>query len=102
MYDLAFILPTCVLFGTDELGLSVALTTALFMTIWLWSSILELPTGALADRLGRKRMFLIGAALMAGYPLVYAVEAPILIIFAVSLLAAFGSALRSGTLIPLT
>jgi MFS family permease len=102
MSDLVFILPIWILFGTNELGLSVTLTTALFMTIWLGSAALELPTGALADRLGRKRMFLIGAALMAGYPLVYALEAPVPIIFAVSVLAALGSALRSGTLIPLT
>jgi MFS family permease len=102
MSDLAFILPIWILFGTNELGLSLSLTTALFMTIWLGSSILELPTGALADRLGRKRMFLIGAALLAGYPLVYALEAPVFVIFAVSIVAALGSALRSGTLIPLT
>jgi hypothetical protein len=102
MSDLAFILPIWILFGTNELGLSLTLTTALFMTIWLGSSILELPTGALADRLGRKRMFLIGAALLASYPLVYALEAPIFVIFAVSMVAALGSALRSGTLIPLT
>jgi len=99
--ELAFILPIWILFGTNELGFSITLTTVLFMTIWLGSGILELPTGALADRLGRKRVFLIGVALLMWYPLVYALEAPIAIILAVSLLAAFGSALRSGALIPI-
>lgn len=100
--DLAFIIPIWILFGTNELGLSVTLTTALFMTIWLGSAVLEIPTGALADRLGRKRMFLIGAGLLMWYPLIYAIEGSVAAIFAVSALAAFGSALRSGTLIPLT
>jgi MFS family permease len=102
MSNLAFILPIWILFGTNELDLSVTLTTSLFMTIWLGSAVLELPTGALADRLGRKRIFLIGAALMAGYPLVYALEAAVPAILVVSILAALGSALHSGTLIPLT
>lgn len=99
--DLLFILPIWLLFGTDVLGLSTTLTTALFMTIWLGSGLLEVPTGALADRLGRRRMFLVGAGLLALYPLVYIWEMPVAVIFGVSLVAAFGSALRSGALIPL-
>lgn len=100
--DLAFILPIWILFGTNELGLSITLTTALFMVIWLGSGLLEIPTGALADRLGRKRVFIIGAALLALYPIVYIFELPVWAIFVVSIFSAFGSALRSGTLIALT
>lgn len=99
--DLAFILPIWLLFGTNELGLSVTLTTALFMVIWLGSGLLEIPTGALADRLGRKRTFIIGASLLALYPIVYIFELPVWAILVVSIFSAFGSALRSGTLIPL-
>ena len=100
--DLAFILPIWLIFSTHELGLSAALASALFMVIWLGSALLEVPTGALADRLGRKRMFLIGAALLSLYPVAYMLELPIWAIFLISIVAAFGSALRSGTLVPLT
>ena len=99
--DLAFVIPVWLLFSMDELGLSATLATALFMTIWLGSGLLEVPTGALADRLGRRRMFLIGIALLSLYPLVYIFELPVIVIFLVSLVTAFGSALRSGALIPL-
>lgn len=99
--DLTFILPVWLLFSMNELGLSATLATVLFMTIWMGSGLLEVPTGALADRLGRKRMFLIGVALLSLYPLVYIFELPVFVIFIVSVIAAFGSALRSGTLMPL-
>jgi len=100
--DLAFILPIWLLFGVDELGLSLTMTTALFMSVWLVSGLLEIPTGALADRLGRKKMFIVGAALLALYPIGYIYELPLLTILVLSLLSALGSALRSGTLVPLT
>jgi MFS family permease len=99
--ELVFILPIWLLYGTEQLGLSVGLTITLFMVIWLGSGLLEIPTGALADRLGRKKMYLIGVALLAGYPFVYLLESPVLVILAVSIIAALGSALRSGTLIPI-
>jgi hypothetical protein len=100
--DLTFILPIWMLFGVDELGLSLTTTTALFMAVWLVSGLLEIPTGALADRLGRKRLFLIGVALLALYPIGYIFELPLLTILVLSLLAGLGSALRSGTVVPLT
>lgn len=100
--DLAFILPIWVLFGTGVLQLSVTTTTVLFMTLWVLSGLLEIPTGALADRLGRKKMYLIGVALFSLYPLAYVLELPVIMIALVSIVAAFGSALRSGTLVALT
>lgn len=100
--DLTFILPIWLLFGVDQLGLSLTMTTVLFMAVWLVSGLLEIPTGALADRLGRKKLFLIGAALLALYPIGYIFELPILMILVLSLLAGLGSALRSGILVPLT
>lgn len=97
-----FILPIWLLFGTDQLKLSVTATTALFMSIWLVSGLLDIPTGALADRLGRKRMYIIGVGLLSLYPLAYAFRLPVIAIIGVSLLSAFGSALRSGTLMAIT
>lgn len=100
--DLAFILPIWVLFGTNELGFSTTLTTALFMTVWIGSGLLEIPTGALADRLGRRRMYLYGVALLALHPFAYIFKLPVFAIFLLSVIVAFGSALRSGTLLALT
>jgi MFS family permease len=100
--DLAFILPIWILFGTEELGLSTTMTTVLFMTIWIGSGLLEVPTGALADRLGRKRVYLIGVALMMLYPVAYIYKLPVPAIFVLSAISALGSAMRSGTMLALT
>ncbi|HEY5667851.1 MAG TPA: MFS transporter [Candidatus Saccharimonadales bacterium] len=100
--DLAFILPVWVLFGTEQLKLSVTTTTVLFMMVWLLSGVLEIPTGALADRLGRKKMYLVGMVLFSLYPLAYVFELPVVFIALISVVAALGSALRSGTLVALT
>lgn len=89
------------LFGTEQLGFSVTTTTVLFMTLWLGSGLLEIPTGALADRYGRKRTFLVGTVLLSLYPIAYIAKLPVAAIFVVSLVSAFGSALRSGALVPL-
>jgi MFS family permease len=95
-------LPIWLLFGTGVLQLSVTTTTVLFMLLWILSGLLEIPTGALADRLGRKKMYLIGVSLFSLYPLAYALELPLVMIALVSVVSAFGSALRSGTLVALT
>ena len=100
--DLAFILPIWVLFGTEQLKLSVTTTTVLFMMVWILSGVLEVPTGALADRLGRKKMYLVGIALFSLYTLAYVAKLPVPLIALVSMIAAFGSALRSGALVALT
>ena len=100
--DLAFILPIWLLFGVNELGYSVTLTTALFMVIWLGSGLLEIPTGALADRLGRKRMFLFGVVMLMLYPVGYILRLPVMALFVINAVSAFGSALQSGALVALT
>lgn len=100
--ELLFIIPTWALYGTEQLGLSLTLTTALYVTISVAGGLLELPTGFLADRYGRKRVALIGALLLAIYPITFVLKAPIAVLFAVSVLSGLGSALRSGPLLALT
>lgn len=100
--DSTFILPIWLLFGTNQLNLTVTVTVILFMCIWLVSGLLEIPTGALADRLGRKKMLLVGSLLLSLYPLAYYFELPVALILVVSLISALGSALRSGTMLALT
>jgi hypothetical protein len=47
-------------------------------------------------------MYIIGVSLLSLYPLAYAFRLPVIAIVGVSLLSAFGSALRSGTLMAIT
>ncbi len=55
-----FILAIWLLYSLNVLHLKPTLAVITFMTIWIGSAILEIPTGALADRVGRKRIFIIG------------------------------------------
>jgi len=100
-HDLAFILPIWLLYSVHELQLSVATATALFMCVWFTGGLLEVPTGALADRLGRKKVFVLGNLLLAIYPLAYAFEAPLILLVPCCLISGLGQALQSGALLPL-
>jgi MFS family permease len=99
--DLAFILPVWLLYSINELHLSSTLAVTVFMCIWLTSGLLEIPTGAVADRWGRKKVFIIGNLLLALYPLAYVFDAPVPLLISICLLSGVGSALRSGALLPL-
>lgn len=100
--ELSFVLPVWLIFGRNELGLSTLATTALFMTIWIGSGLLDIPTGAFADRFGRKKMFIIGSLLLITYPVAFMLRAPFPVLFGVGVITAFGSALQSGTLTAMT
>jgi MFS family permease len=99
--DLTFILPIWLLYSLDVLRLTPTLAVTIFMTIWIGSALLEVPTGALADRIGRKKVFIVGQALFCLYPLGYAFEAPAALLACVCLISALGSAMRSGALLPI-
>ncbi len=77
--DLTFVLPVWLLYSINYLDLTPSVATILFTSIWLVSGLLEVPTGALADRYGRKRAFLIGYALMIPFPLAYVFNPPLAI-----------------------
>ncbi len=98
---LSFILPIWFLYSINELGLSHSIATLLFMSIWLVSGLMEIPTGALADRLGRKKISIIGNALLALYPIAYVLELPLPFLFFIAIVSGIGSALQSGALKPI-
>lgn len=99
--NFAFILPIWLLYSVNELHLSAATATVTFMCVWFTGGILEIPTGALADRLGRKRVFVIGSLLLSIYPVAYALELPLILLIPCCLLSGLGQALQSGALLPL-
>ncbi|HTE58153.1 MAG TPA: MFS transporter [Verrucomicrobiae bacterium] len=99
--NFAFILPIWLLYSVNELHLSAATATVVFMCVWFTGGILEIPTGALADRLGRKRVFIIGSLLLSIYPVAYALELPLILLIPCCLLSGLGQALQSGALLPL-
>lgn len=98
--DLSFILPIWLLYSLDYLRLTPTLAVGLFMTIWVTCGLLEIPTGAWADRFGRRRVFIVGSLLLAIYPIAYVVRPPFWILVACCLLGGLGQALTSGTLLP--
>lgn len=99
--DLAFVLPIWLLYSTDYLNLSATLSIVLFTGVWFMSAMFEIPTGALADRFGRKKLFMIGSGLMLLYPAAYIFGAPLYIFFPILVIAGFGNSLISGSLVPL-
>lgn len=98
--NLSFILPVWLLYSLNVLHFSPTLAIGLYMAIWAVSGLLEIPTGALADRLGRRKLFIIGSLLLLFYPLAYIYNPPLIIFFIVCLVGAVGSAMQSGALIP--
>lgn len=99
--NLAFVLPIWLIFGTEDLGYSTTATVILWMSIWLVSGLLEIPTGAIADRVGRKKAFLIGGALLSVYPIGYFLGLPLGVILLLNLISAVGSSISSGTVLPI-
>lgn len=99
--SLSFILPIWLLYSVNELGLSSTAAVAVFMGVWLTSGLLEIPTGALSDRLGRKKVFIIGNVLLAIYPLAYVLGLPLLALIGCCIVSGLGNAMRSGALTPL-
>lgn len=99
--DSTFILPIWLLYSLNVLHLRPILAVAIFMTIWIGSAVLEIPTGALADRLSRKKIFIVGQLLFCLYPLAYALKFSVVPLIMVCLISALGSAMRSGSLLPI-
>lgn len=98
--DLSFTLPIWLLYSLDYLKLTPTLAVGLFMVIWVVSGLLEIPTGAWADRFGRRKIFVLGNILLAIYPIAYVVKPPLPILVACCLVGGLGNALTSGTLLP--
>lgn len=99
--DLAFMLPIWLLYSTEYLHLSATMSIVLFTGVWFMSGVFEIPTGALADRWGRKPTYMLGSALMLLYPAAYILHAPLYVFFPILVISGFGNSLVSGSLAPL-
>lgn len=97
---LSFILPVWLLYSIDHLDFSPLLAVSLFMGIWILSAALEIPTGAWADRYGRKKLFIAGILLQTLYPLAYIFDINIGLFALACGFGALGHAMESGSLDP--
>ena len=99
--ELSFATPIWLLYSTSQLNFSAALASVLFTGMWAIGALFEVPTGVIADRMGRRRSYIIGMALMALFPLTFVINPPLPLFIALIVIAGFGSSLVSGSLIPL-
>jgi MFS family permease len=63
LYNAMFFLPIWVVFVQDKHGLDLVQVTLLDSAFWLTMALTEIPTGAVADTLGRKWSYAIGIGL---------------------------------------
>ena len=63
LYNLMFFLPTWVIYLQERHHLSLTQVTLINMAFWLTMALSEVPTGAIADTVGRKQSMLLGFAL---------------------------------------
>src|SRR5947209_5463501 len=64
LYNLNLWLPIWVLYLQQERGLTLSQVTALDAPFWLINVIAQVPTGAFADRYGRKKALLVGCIVL--------------------------------------
>ena len=99
--NLAFTLPIWLIYSLNELKFTPTLAVFLFMSIWATSAILEIPTGALADRFGRKKIYILGSLLLMLWPMAYVFSVPLPLFFLLCLMSGFGNSLNSGAILPI-
>jgi MFS family permease len=99
--ELSFETPIWLLFSIGYLGMSASLAALLYTGMWFIGSLFEIPTGAIADRMGRKKAYIMGMSLMSVFPLTFALNPPLPLFIILVIIAGFGSSLASGALIPL-
>lgn len=59
--ELQFLAPLWIIYLTDKRGLSLEQVTLLDAPFWLWLVAMEVPTGVVADRYGRRLSLVLGA-----------------------------------------
>jgi MFS family permease len=72
LYDFLLLMPIWVIFLQDKHGLSLTEVTIIDFAFWMSIVLTEVPTGAVADTLGRKLSQFIGLALSAASILLFA------------------------------
>jgi len=94
--NLVLWLPIWVLYLQRERGLSLAQITALDAPFWLISLVAQVPTGAFADRYGRRTALVVGGLILAVAYLVFGLASSYPIILASYVLWAVGMAFGQG------
>jgi MFS family permease len=71
LYNLMFFMPVWVIFLQERHALSLTQVTLVDFAFWITMALTEVPTGAVADTLGRKPSMLIGLLLAVGSVLLF-------------------------------
>ena len=94
--NFAFFSAVLVPFFTDWGGISLLQVQILQSWFSIWVFILEVPTGAVADKIGRKHSLMLGSATIALATIIYGSFPSFTIFLIAELLFALGYALNSG------
>lgn len=94
--NLTLWLPIWVLYLQRERGLSLGQISALDAPFWLVVVLAQVPTGAFADRFGRRQALIAGNAILALAYLVFGLASTYAVILASYVVWATGMAFRSG------
>lgn len=71
LYNLMFFLPVWVIFLQEQHGITLTQVTLVDFAFWITMAITEVPTGAVADTIGRRPSLLIGVVLAVGSVLLF-------------------------------
>jgi len=96
LMDLSLTAPIWVLYLRDERGLSLAQITLLEVPLFLLIVFAEVPTGAVADRFGRRFSLLLSSAILALALFVYGIATSYLVILVSNLVWGLAFTFRSG------
>jgi MFS-type transporter involved in bile tolerance (Atg22 family) len=100
-FGIAAITPFLTLFARNEMHFSDMQAFTLPLTILLTTALACTPLGALADRIGLKRIFLIGMGCLAGASIVGIFVRDPVLIYVVVAVAGFGNAAQTASSYPL-
>ncbi|MBP7857954.1 MAG: MFS transporter [Candidatus Saccharimonadales bacterium] len=99
--SLWFTLPIWYLYATQQLYLSPAAAINLNILVWIVSLFFNAPTGALADRFGRKKLYLVGAILAIAAPVGFCLKLSLPALAFMTFLSGIGQGVMSGELLPI-
>jgi MFS family permease len=94
--NLMLFMPVWIIFMQTGQGLTLTQVTVMLGASWFVSALAEVPSGALADTIGRRATLLLGTALVAGGTALVAVLDGYWLILAAYLVWSVGLALQSG------
>jgi predicted MFS family arabinose efflux permease len=97
--NINFILPIWVLYGLNYLNISYSLAITLGLTSIIASTVFEVPTGFISDKLlGRKTNFIIGQSIYVVTLILFLLTQNVPMLFLLMILQGVGIAMSSGTL----